>query len=148
MTSATNHATLSRTTSACSLPISLSTNPAAVILPFSAIVVLLHPSICERTDDSEAHGGRPTSGPARRARYTTSTDLTSTPWSWATCPIDARPTYGCGFNARKHDVFGQCRDEPPPLSSNLVRRIDPPPRPYVRGAHPRTKKGPRLRAFS
>src|SRR4051812_43513326 len=76
MTSATNHATLSRTTSACSLPISLSTNPAAVILPFSAIVVLLHPSICERTDDSEAHGGRPTSGPARRARYTTSTDLT------------------------------------------------------------------------
>src|SRR3982751_2009507 len=77
MTSATNHATLSRTTSACSLPISLSTNSTAVILPFSAIVVLLHPSICERTDDSEAHGGRPTSGPARRARYTTSTDLTS-----------------------------------------------------------------------
>src|SRR3954462_13233053 len=76
MTSATNHATLSRTTSACSLPISLSTNSTAVILPFSAIVVLLHPSICERTDDSEAHGGRPTSGPARRARYTTSTDLT------------------------------------------------------------------------
>src|SRR3954467_14015148 len=60
MTSATNHATLSRTTSACSLPISLSTNSTAVILPFSAIVVLLHPSICERTDDSEARGGRPT----------------------------------------------------------------------------------------
>src|SRR3954468_14826297 len=69
MTSATNHATLSRTTSACSLPISLSPNPATVILPFSAIVVLLHPSICERTDDSEAHGGRPTSGPARRALH-------------------------------------------------------------------------------
>src|SRR3954453_6171183 len=65
MTSATNHATLSRTTSACSLPISLSTNSTAVILPFSAIVVLLHPSICERTDDSEAHGGRPTSRPAQ-----------------------------------------------------------------------------------
>jgi demethylmenaquinone methyltransferase/2-methoxy-6-polyprenyl-1,4-benzoquinol methylase len=36
----------------------LSTNSTAVILPFSAIVVLLHPSICERTDDSEARGGR------------------------------------------------------------------------------------------
>src|SRR4051812_4245531 len=65
MTSATNHATLSRTTSACSLPISLSTNSTAVILPFSAIVVLLHPSICERTDDSEAHGGRPTLRPGQ-----------------------------------------------------------------------------------
>src|SRR3954453_4605861 len=79
MTSATNHATLSRTTSACSLPISLSTNSTAVILPFSAVVVLLHPSIGERTDDSESHGGRPTSGPARRARYPTSTDLTCRP---------------------------------------------------------------------
>src|SRR3954447_14941183 len=65
MTSATNHATLSRTTSACSLPINLSTNSTAVILPFSAIVVLLHPSICERPDDSEAHGGRPTSRPGQ-----------------------------------------------------------------------------------
>src|SRR4051795_9870408 len=100
MTSATNHATLSRTTSACSLPISLSTTSTAVILPFSAIVVLLHPSICERTDDSEAHGGRPTSGPARRARYTTSTDLTATrapvrsPSDWSAL---AQPVHAEGF---------------------------------------------------
>src|SRR3954463_13422368 len=96
MTSATNHATLSRTTSACSLPISLSTNSTAVILPFSAIVVLLHPSICERTDDSEAHGGRPTSGPARRARYTPSTALTQAQATLSSQGQEAGVSHGAG----------------------------------------------------
>jgi hypothetical protein len=45
MISAAIHATLSRTTSACSLLITLSTSSTGVILRFSAIVVLLRQSL-------------------------------------------------------------------------------------------------------
>ena len=65
-TRATTHATASRTTSACSLPISLSTTSRSGHPPAP------RPSWCfsfvgslAGTDDSEARGGRPSSGPAR-----------------------------------------------------------------------------------
>jgi len=53
----------------------LSTSSAAVILVFSAIVVLLLSSISGRTDDSEPRWPTYVSRPVRD-RYTTSTDLT------------------------------------------------------------------------
>src|SRR4051794_21546917 len=65
----------SRITSACSDAISLSTACAAVILPTSAIVVLLRQSLGSDRR-FEAPGGRPSSGPASARCYTTSTDLT------------------------------------------------------------------------
>src|SRR4030095_9549071 len=57
ISSATSQATLSRSTSACSLVSSLSTRSAAVILGLSAIVASPS-SILGQTDDHEARGGR------------------------------------------------------------------------------------------
>src|SRR5213083_2232616 len=76
MSSATSHATLSRSTSVCSDVINLSTSWAAVILWPSAIVVLLLRRTARTDRRFEAPGGRPSSGTASSSSYTTSTDST------------------------------------------------------------------------
>jgi integrase len=71
----TSQATLSRSTSACSLVSSLSTRSPAVILSLSAIVVSPS-SILGQTDDHEARGGRLLSGQPRSPATTTVPDST------------------------------------------------------------------------
>src|SRR4051812_9721378 len=78
----------SRITSACSDAITLSTACAAVILPTSAIVVLLLRQSLGRDRRFEAPGGRPSSRPASARCYTTSTDSTERPHRLTEHPIN------------------------------------------------------------
>ena len=77
MSSATIHATDSRTTSACSELISLSASSAAVILRFSAIVVLSFVDLVNRPTIRCPRWPAYVWAGLREDRYTTSTDLTA-----------------------------------------------------------------------